>query len=270
MIPSQKLAMASPDTVTTRKAWSSGEFRQRAESTPSGTPTSTEMTMATSVSSMVAGSRCVRSSTIGRRVKMLVPMSPRASRATYCANCTGNGRSYPSCRRSSSTCAGVAVSPATNATGSAGITREMKNVTTSSPSSVGTNHTSRWSTRARSLSLPALLDHLVGAHQHRSRHSEAQRLGGLEVDDQLEGRRLLDRQIRGLGALEDLSRVSTDQAKGRNEAWPIADQAAGSGEFTPRIARRNGTARCQRNDLLAPAGQERIRADDERAGMESD
>src|SRR5947207_15977839 len=45
----------------------------------------------------------------------------------------------------------------------------------------------------------------------------------------------------------------------------IADQAARSGEFTPRIDRRNGRARCQRPELLAPAGQERIRADDERA-----
>ena len=151
MMPSQKLAMASPDTVTTRRAWSSGEFRQSAESTPSGIPTSTETTMATMVSSIVAGNRCVRSSTIGRRVKMLVPMSPRTSRETYCTNCTGNGRSYPSCRRSSSTCAGVAVSPATSATGSAGMTREMTNVTTSSPSSVGTNHTNRYSASARSL-----------------------------------------------------------------------------------------------------------------------
>jgi len=50
------------------------------------------------------------------------------------------------------------------------------------------------------------------------RHGEAERLGGLEVDDQLEGRRLLNRQIGGLGALEDLSRVSTDQAKGSCEA----------------------------------------------------
>ena len=49
------------------------------------------------------------------------------------------------------TCAGVAVSPATSATGSAGITREITNVTTSSPSSVGTNHGRRWSTSARSL-----------------------------------------------------------------------------------------------------------------------
>src|SRR5215831_18318493 len=114
------------------------------------------------------------------------------------------------------------------------------------------------------------LDDLVGSQQNRLRDRQAERPGGLKVDDQLEGRRLLDRQIGGLGALEDLSHVMADQAKGRNEAWPIADQAAGSGEFTPRIARRNGTPRCQRNDLLAPAGQERIRADDERAGMESD
>jgi hypothetical protein len=53
-----------------------------------------------------------------------------------------------------------------------------------------------------------LLDNLVRARQHRLRHSEAKRLGSPEVDDQLEGRRLLDRQIGGLGALEDLSRVS--------------------------------------------------------------
>jgi hypothetical protein len=55
---------------------------------------------------------------------------------------------------------------------------------------------------------PDLLDNLVGVHQHRLRHSEAERLGGPEVDDQLESRRLLNRQIGGLGAFEDLSRVS--------------------------------------------------------------
>jgi hypothetical protein len=40
-------------------------------------------------------------------------------------------------------------------------------------------------------------------HQHRLRHSAAKRLGSPEVDDQLEGRRLLDRQIGGLGTFED-------------------------------------------------------------------
>jgi len=42
------------------------------------------------------------------------------------------------------------------------------------------------------------------------------RAPGLQVDDQLEDRRLLDRQIGGLGALQDLSRVSADQAVGRS------------------------------------------------------
>src|SRR5204863_6253277 len=86
----------------------------------------------------------------------------------------------------------------------------------------------------------ALLDNLLGAHQHRLRYREAERLGGLQVDDQLEGRRLLDRQVGGLSAFEDLSRVSADLAKARSEACSIADQATGSGEFTPRIDRRNG------------------------------
>src|SRR5438093_9282470 len=78
-------------------------------------------------------------------------MSPRARRATYVTNCTGSGRSEPGCRRSASTCAGVAVSPATSATGSAGMTREITKVMARRPSSVGTNHARRRSVRARSL-----------------------------------------------------------------------------------------------------------------------
>src|SRR5258708_21647446 len=47
-------------------------------------------------------------------------------------------------------------------------------------------------------------DHLVGAQQCRSRHFEAKRLGGLEVEDELEFRCPLDRKIGGLGAPENL------------------------------------------------------------------
>jgi hypothetical protein len=53
---------------------------------------------------------------------------------------------------------------------------------------------------------------VVCGGEEQLRHSEAERLGGLEIDDQLEGRRLLDRQIRGLRALENLSGVNADLA----------------------------------------------------------
>src|SRR5262249_4478143 len=51
------------------------------------------------------------------------------------------------------------------------------------------------------------LDYFVGPHQERLRNRQAQRLGGLEVDDELEHGWLLDRQITWSGALEDLIHV---------------------------------------------------------------
>src|SRR5882762_7073894 len=48
------------------------------------------------------------------------------------------------------------------------------------------------------------LDHLIRSQQQRRRDGEADGLGRLEVDDQLELRRLLDREIPRLRALEDL------------------------------------------------------------------
>jgi hypothetical protein len=46
-------------------------------------------------------------------------------------------------------------------------------------------------------------DDLIGAEQQRRRDGEAERLRGLQVDDQLELRRLLDGKIGRLGALQD-------------------------------------------------------------------
>src|SRR5262245_29278732 len=48
------------------------------------------------------------------------------------------------------------------------------------------------------------LDDLVCPREHRLRDRQVDGLGSLEVDDQLELRRLLDGQVGGLGALEDL------------------------------------------------------------------
>ena len=49
-----------------------------------------------------------------------------------------------------------------------------------------------------------LLDYLVGALREEPRHVDTERLGGLEVDHQLEPGRLLHRQIGWLGALQYL------------------------------------------------------------------
>ena len=56
-----------------------------------------------------------------------------------------------------------------------------------------------------------LLDHLVGAADQRQRNGEAERLGSLQVDDQLDFGGLLDRQIGRLLAFENLTGVATGQ-----------------------------------------------------------
>ena len=48
----------------------------------------------------------------------------------------------------------------------------------------------------------SLFDHLVGAAEKRERHGEAKRLGSLEINDELDFYRLLNREVRRLLALE--------------------------------------------------------------------
>src|SRR5439155_17396239 len=77
----------------------------------------------------------------------------------------------------------------------------------------------------------ASFDDLVGAGEDRWRDGEAERPGGLEIDDQLECGWLLHRQIGWLGTLEDLPDVNADLTPCAGEARSIADQAARCGEI---------------------------------------
>src|SRR5215510_6861175 len=73
-----------------------------------------------------------------------------------------------------------------------------------------------------------LLDDLVGSFQHQRRDREAERLGGLEVDDQLEFCGLLDGKIAGLGPLEDLVHVAGGDAPlYAVQVGPVAHETAG-------------------------------------------
>ena len=74
---------------------------------------------------------------------------------------------------------------------------------------------------------------------------EAERLGGLEVDDQLELGRLLHRQVGRLLALEDTAGVDADLAIEVSDAGPVAHQAAGRDELAIRRNRRHRVARRQ-------------------------
>jgi len=111
-------------------------------------------------------------------------------------------------------------------------------------------------------------NHLVRAGEDRLRDSQTERMGGLEIDDQFEGRRLLDRQIGRLGTLQDPSGVNAGLTKESGEVRAIADQPAGHDETPVPRDRRNGMTRCQRYELIAPAKQEGIGGDEECVGMQ--
>ena len=58
-----------------------------------------------------------------------------------------------------------------------------------------------------------LFDHLVGARRQAGWHLQAEGLRGLEIDDQLELGRLLNRQITRLLAFENARGVDPDYAQ---------------------------------------------------------
>src|SRR5215470_13199175 len=72
---------------------------------------------------------------------------------------------------------------------------------------------------------PSLND-LIRPRQHRRRDGQAERLGGLEVDDELELGRLLDREIGGLGTLEDLCHIGSGASIEISEIRAVAHEGA--------------------------------------------
>src|SRR5215471_32560 len=109
-------------------------------------------------------------------------------------------------------------------------------------------------------------DYLIGNGEHLVRNLETERLGGLEVYDQLDFRGSLDRQIGGLLALENPAGVNAGNTGRVWDTAAVAHQAAGRGERAIREDRRQSVAERQSGELFEPRNEECIFTNHKRAG----
>src|SRR5437764_11667310 len=108
-----------------------------------------------------------------------------------------------------------------------------------------------------------LLDHFVGTAEQRQREREAERLGGLEIDEQLDLRGLLHRQVRRLLALEYPASLDAALTVPVRNAASIAQQATGGGELTQLVDRWQRVAQRQIGELIDLTVVENIGTDHE-------
>src|SRR5215470_15841405 len=80
-----------------------------------------------------------------------------------------------------------------------------------------------------------LLDHLIGPCQQRRRNGQAQSLRGLEVDDEFESSRLLNRKVSGLDAFENFVDVTSSAPPIIYEARPIGHESPGVRAFAIQV-----------------------------------
>src|SRR5882724_10726697 len=83
----------------------------------------------------------------------------------------------------------------------------------------------------RRLVFPPSLEHLIRSVKHRLRDRETDLLRRLQVNYELKLRRLLHRQVGGLGSFQDLVHVKSCAAKQIRRAWPIGHKSSGFDEL---------------------------------------
>src|SRR5262244_2423879 len=104
----------------------------------------------------------------------------------------------------------------------------------------------------------SLLDHLVSNGEQSWGDREAKLLRSNTVDDQLESRAPDDRNIGGLGALEDEACVDPSLTIGFRDAGAVAHQAATGHGLSPLVDRRKRVPCGEGNHLFAAVVEHRI------------
>src|SRR6516225_7787095 len=112
----------------------------------------------------------------------------------------------------------------------------------------------------------ASLDHLVGAGEKGRWHSEADRPGSLQVDDELELGGLQDREVRRFLALEDAAGIDTNLAVPVHITRSVAHQPAGFDILANGIDRGYRMTGRERRQLDAPADKEPVAGNEECVG----
>jgi hypothetical protein len=116
----------------------------------------------------------------------------------------------------------------------------------------------------------ALLNYLISGGQQRLGDGKAESLGGPEVDNKLERRRLNNRQVGRLCALEDPAGIDAHLMIGIRKPRAITHEAACDDLMAVRVSRRDCMPSRQHDELLGPKPDQRIVTYQERTGTSLD
>src|SRR5262249_11185321 len=114
-------------------------------------------------------------------------------------------------------------------------------------------------------SLPKLFNHLVGTGEQRKRNGEAEGLGRLEVDDQFELDRRLNRQLARLLSAKNAIDIGRGASKQVDDIDCIYDQGSAARKLPIRVGGWQGVTRRETSDQIGVGREKLVRRCDQAA-----
>src|SRR5215471_3968946 len=118
--------------------------------------------------------------------------------------------------------------------------------------------------KMRRITRAASFDHLVSEAEEIVGDFQSESPRGSQVDYQLEFGRLMDRQLRGLGPLQNLRGIDAVLAVTLSDAHTVAHQSARDRIFTKLVDRRQPLPRRESDDPIAARIEVRSGCDQQR------